>query len=343
MEQIKTTELVGNTALESFIEADSPKVSVIVPVYKVEKYLPACIESILAQTFTDFELILVDDGSPDSSGKICDYYAARDSRIRVFHKENGGVSSARNLGIDNARGKWISFVDSDDWVESCFLEEFFIEEVGDLQVQGHKVYDTATNTYFVRENFPSCFCSYGERAWATIESADLLNSTGPVCKIFRREIVLQNRIYFPEDFSLGEDAVFVLMYWKYVRSFRLISKERYFYRKDCVDGNFSLCRRTHPEEELILSSKCWGKAALELLCVWGKEDSSYGKDILSTANYRHRTRAVAQVFESTLKLKDKFFRVKRIFEGLDVQSSYFPRSFKGKLFKFILVVFLSVF
>jgi len=107
---------------------ESPKVSVIVPVYKVEKYLPECIGSILAQTFTDFELILADDGSPDNSGKICDDYAARDFRIRVFHKENGGVSSARNLGIDNARGEWIAFVDSDDWIGRDFLSAFFFEK-----------------------------------------------------------------------------------------------------------------------------------------------------------------------------------------------------------------------
>ncbi len=100
-----------------------PKISVIVPVYKVEKYLPECIDSILAQTFTDFELILVDDGSPDNSGKICDDYAARDSRIRVFHKENGGVSSARNLGIKNAQSDYIAFLDSDDWWKPEFLEK----------------------------------------------------------------------------------------------------------------------------------------------------------------------------------------------------------------------------
>ena len=100
-----------------------PKVSVIVPVYKVEKYLPECIESVLAQTFTDFELILVDDGSPDNSGKICDAYAARDSRIRVFHKENGGVSSARNFGVKNARADCIAFLDSDDWWKPEFLEK----------------------------------------------------------------------------------------------------------------------------------------------------------------------------------------------------------------------------
>ena len=82
----------------------TPKISVIVPVYNAEKYLHRCIDSILSQTFTDFELLLINDGSKDSSGAICDEYAAKDNRVRVFHKENGGVSSARNLGLDNANG-----------------------------------------------------------------------------------------------------------------------------------------------------------------------------------------------------------------------------------------------
>ena len=99
-----------------------PKISIIVPVYNVESYLPRCIDSILAQTYTDFELILVDDGSPDNSGAICDEYAAKDSRIRVIHKENGGVSSARNTGLDFASGKYISFVDSDDVVHPQMYE-----------------------------------------------------------------------------------------------------------------------------------------------------------------------------------------------------------------------------
>ncbi len=99
-----------------------PTVSVIVPVYKAEKYLHRCIDSILAQTFGDFELLLIDDGSPDKSGIICDEYAQRDTRIRVCHKPNGGVSSARNLGLDHARGEWIAFVDADDWVDKSFLD-----------------------------------------------------------------------------------------------------------------------------------------------------------------------------------------------------------------------------
>ena len=101
----------------------TPKISVIVPVYKVEQYLHRCIDSILSQSFTDFELLLIDDGSPDNCGKICDEYTQKDSRVRVFHKPNGGVSSARNLGLDNAKGKWIAFIDSDDFVEKEYLEK----------------------------------------------------------------------------------------------------------------------------------------------------------------------------------------------------------------------------
>ena len=98
-------------------EENAPKVSVIVPVYKVEKYLTECIESVLAQTFPDFELLLVDDGSPDNSGAICDDYAARDPRIRVFHKENGGVAHARQVGLLLAKGEFVMFLDSDDTLE----------------------------------------------------------------------------------------------------------------------------------------------------------------------------------------------------------------------------------
>ncbi len=98
-------------------------ISVIVPVYKVEQYLEKCVDSILAQTYTNLEIILVDDGSPDDCGKICDAYADQDSRIKVIHKENGGVSEARNTGLDIAKGEYIGFVDSDDWIEPNMYED----------------------------------------------------------------------------------------------------------------------------------------------------------------------------------------------------------------------------
>lgn len=104
-------------------------ISVIVPVYKVEPYIRRCVDSILAQTFADFEVILVDDGSPDACGEICDAYAAADGRIRVIHQKNGGLSAARNTGIDwvfaNSESRWLTFVDSDDWVHPRYLEMLY--------------------------------------------------------------------------------------------------------------------------------------------------------------------------------------------------------------------------
>ena len=106
-----------------------PGISVIVPVYKVENFLHRCVDSVLAQTFEDFQLILVDDGSPDGCGEICDAYAGQDSRIHVIHQKNGGLSAARNSGIDwvleNSDSRWLAFVDSDDWVHPCYLQVLY--------------------------------------------------------------------------------------------------------------------------------------------------------------------------------------------------------------------------
>lgn len=106
-----------------------PQISVIVPVYRVEAYLSRCVESILNQTFRDFDLILVDDGSPDQCGKLCEEYACRDSRVHVIHQENAGLSAARNRGIDwaaeHSDSQWLAFVDSDDWIHPAFLERLY--------------------------------------------------------------------------------------------------------------------------------------------------------------------------------------------------------------------------
>lgn len=132
-----------------------PKISVIVPVYNVEKYLGRCIDSILNQTFRDFELILVDDGSPDKCGEICDDYAKKDDRIKVIHKKNGGLSDSRNVGIDIARGECISFIDSDDWIHADFLNTLYSnmkEDNVDIAVVGfHKEWDNKKEQSIVFE------------------------------------------------------------------------------------------------------------------------------------------------------------------------------------------------
>lgn len=113
---------------------NEPKISVIVPVYNAERWLRRCVDSILAQTYSDFELLLIDDGSTDGSGAICDQYGAFDSRIHVFHKPNGGASSARNMGLQNARGKWIAFADADDFVAPKWLQNYRVDENSDKTV-----------------------------------------------------------------------------------------------------------------------------------------------------------------------------------------------------------------
>ena len=116
-------------------------VSVIVPIYKIERYLHQCIDSILEQTFTDFELLLIDDGSQDRCPAICDEYAEKDERIRVFHKPNGGLTSARNCGLDNAKGEWIMHIDGDDWVAPTYIEELYnaaIKNDADIAICGFR-------------------------------------------------------------------------------------------------------------------------------------------------------------------------------------------------------------
>ena len=101
----------------------TPFLSIVVPAYNVEEYLPQCVDSILRQTFTDFELLLVDDGSKDSTGRLCDEYAGKDRRIRVIHKENGGLVSARKAGLSEALGTYVAYVDGDDWIAECMMEK----------------------------------------------------------------------------------------------------------------------------------------------------------------------------------------------------------------------------
>lgn len=121
------------------VRMENGKISIIVPVYKVEQYLERCVNSLINQTYKNIEIILVDDGSPDQCPKMCDDYASEDSRIKVIHKKNGGLSDARNAGLDAAIGEYIAFVDSDDWVEPDFIEQLYVnakKENADISIIG---------------------------------------------------------------------------------------------------------------------------------------------------------------------------------------------------------------
>lgn len=212
-----------------------PKISVIVPIYKVEKYVHRCIDSILAQTFTDFELILVDDGSPDNCGRICDEYAVKDDRVCVIHKENGGVSRARNVALNIAKGEYICFCDSDDYIKNNYLET---------------LYNTLIET---KSDCVSCNCALvndsgkiEDWTWNSQEY-QLVDSIGK--NVFIKDIVLKNKIYWAmwgrifkkkiidenhirvcetcEDFA--EDLSFFLVYSMHCEKAVHIGYDGYFY------------------------------------------------------------------------------------------------------------------
>lgn len=195
----------------------NPLISIIVPVYKVEKVLHYCIESILQQTYKNFELLLIDDGSPDKSGEICDSYAEKDGRIRVIHKKNEGVSVARNTGFDNAKGEYIVCVDSDDYVNECYLQDFVdvVNEYPDAQMVWCGFSTVEDYEKNITENEP--YDSSEEKLVITdISNIMILHSkcldSSPWNKLYKREIIISNNLRMNKDISLGEDLMFNFSY-----------------------------------------------------------------------------------------------------------------------------------
>lgn len=173
-----------------------PKISVIVAAYKVEEYLHKCVDSILAQTYKNLEVILVDDGSPDSSGAICDEYASKDARVRVIHKENGGQSTARNAALDVAQGDYIGFIDGDDWIEPTMYEDLLdmmIKEAADIvQCGWYKVSPEGVKEYPFTEQFKECYTS-DEGLEELIQSKGEYLNTSVCSKLFKNEVAQKFR------------------------------------------------------------------------------------------------------------------------------------------------------
>lgn len=214
-------------------------VSVVVPVYNSEKYISECIKSILNQTYCDFELILVDDGSTDASGKICQKYEAEDSRIRYVYKKNGGVSSARNEGIGCANGKYIAFVDSDDIVKPQMLE-MLLQQQADFAMCGYELYDDASKNVTQRFRCIDLCGSVKELAQNIRNYISPPFLLGPCFKLFQKSIITEKHVVFPPELSYGEDAIFVLEYLVYCKTVNISSYVGYSYRKH---GSESLSNR----------------------------------------------------------------------------------------------------
>ena len=213
------------------------EISVIVPVYNASPFLERCINSILTQDFKKFELILIDDGSTDESGYICDEYARSDDRVKVIHKKNQGVSAARNTGIDVALGKYIMFCDADDWVRNDWMKTLWnviIENSSAWIVSGIEYIENGEHIY--RRPF-------GERNDLVKERISEFYLIYKACldgycfnKIYCREIIETQRIRFDSNVVFGEDVEFNLNYLKYMKNIIGISSTPYFYNADNLES-----------------------------------------------------------------------------------------------------------
>ena len=202
-----------------------PKVSVIVPVYNVEKYIRQCLDSLVGQTLKDIEIILVNDGSSDKCPEICDEYASKDNRIKVIHRENGGICVARNTGLDKACGRYIVFVDSDDYCYPDYCE---------ILVKYAELYDA---DFVVGQKFNGRRVKQKEATGAVelLTQHDCFSNileleTYPHSKLYARRIIQENKLRFDEDIFHAEDALFNITYLQFVQKAVYIYKQLYYYR-----------------------------------------------------------------------------------------------------------------
>lgn len=215
-------------------------ISIIVPVYNVEKYLNQCVDSLLAQTYKDFEIILVDDGSTDSSGVVCDNYEKNNPNIRVIHKENQGLGLARNTGLQHASGEYVTFIDSDDYANEHLLEDLYkgiIEEDVDVCIGGFKKITDSGNVLY-EEKYDVQYFNQNKR---TNDAFIRMLGSSPNKHdsirmsvwnvLYKLSIIKANNILFPSERELiSEDIIFDFYYYQYVRKCKLLNNSNYYYR-----------------------------------------------------------------------------------------------------------------
>ena len=277
------------------------KVSIIVPVYKTANTLSRCIESIQQQDYADFELILIDDGSPDRSGEICDEYAEKDQRIKVIHKPNGGVSSARNAGLDAATGEYIVFVDSDDYVTETYLSDLLVDGY-DFVIAGY----IEENVDGVRRRVVRASADVREISFNPEDQYKVLSSGytiyGSWSKLYKRSIIEKNNIKFDINNCMGEDTMFSSDYLVHCKSFRIIEQTPYIYVRY---GNSTTLSTTISKRFLISYEQTEKRVYDNFISFLG-----YADDYTEAVKRR-------LVFYFLIMLADKEASIKRKFEIYD--------------------------
>lgn len=233
-------------------------ISIIVPIFNTEKYLHQCLNSILSQSYENFECLLINDGSTDASASICREYVAKDARFRYFEKENGGVSSARNLGIERSGGAYITFIDSDDWVEFDYLEVLYsaiIQETADISVSTYRMYEMSTNEWhfhaFKRVEHQKVFSR--QELFNKLMFLDSLDSSYGFasCKLVRKSVL--TGIWFNESTHLGEDMEFWFKLYLIAEKSVFSNRDTYVYRRDLNDSRYATLKHIRSDVQQRLN------------------------------------------------------------------------------------------
>ena len=312
---------------------DKPTISIITPVYKVERCLPRCIESVLKRTFSNWEMLLINDGSPDSYGIICNNYAKQDNRIKTFHKKNGGPSSARNLGLEHARGKYIWFVDSDDWIEKDALQKIMdtlIHGDTDICFFGlNTVSDTATKPLFdyhtiIGEHQDYVIYKNKHECAQAIANLEVCGGMGWTWnKWFKKNVIDKNGLRFDERFAIQEDHLFTLSYLLHTETISLTRYAPYNY----VVSEGSLLFRKHPYENMKALNDAMYTARCCCCKKFGILDPTYIKWFSS--DYASRMVSnLAQIPSSSLSMCEcmrEISEVNKYIQGRNISSARIRR------------------
>ena len=297
-----------------------PIISIIVPIYNNEAYIQRCVDSLIKQTLNDIEIILIDDGSTDQCPEICDAYIKTDERIRVIHKLNGGVAHARNIGLHAANSKYVTFVDSDDWIEERGMESFCNELLDfdyDVVIQGIKI--DYTNDHYevdsaISDRIATTLNSEVSNILTVVEDAGLLNS--PCNKIYKKRIIDENNICFKNEMP-AEDLLFNCDFFKCIDSVSVQPQSFYHYiKRDCE----SLV--THYIDNYHLKITDYFKARLDLYTAINMEKMQMQR-LLNDTLCGYAFTVVANMYRkySTLSFKDRTYIYSYLFENDTISNA----------------------
>lgn len=314
-------------------------ISVIVPVYNAERYIGNCIESLLGQTYRDFELLLINDGSSDRSDEICRIYAERDERIWYFYKNNEGVGATRNFGIEKAKGDWICFVDADDEVVPTYLEAFDVDNsAADIIMSGIRFVNITDGLTMREVGFKN---ERIERFALDSRIAEFLPIGFPYGKSYRKKFLVNSNysksLHFPTDISFHEDHVFCLDC--YLKMDAIETKEAITYLYKIDYSNASLSKKKHSWQNLFTSALYMADRLQLIKLKYGLSDDCLQP--MYTFIYEPVIGAVYALYEdaSSYDTNTRRMNLKKLVKGeLDIRQMYYPTSKKGKLIKFLSTV-----